>query len=77
MEVRIISSTRSMPAIRANASSGMLIWVKTRLTMIRPAPGTPAVPIEARSPMSMTVSWSLKVSGMPYTSAAKTAATPI
>ena len=35
---------------QANASSEMLIWVKTRLTMIRPAPGTPAVPIEARSP---------------------------
>src|SRR5699024_2624353 len=53
--VLIISNTRSIPAISAIPSSGILTEVKTIASMTIPAPGTPAVPIEASTVVNTTV----------------------
>ena len=53
--VRIISKIRSIPAIKAIPSSGILTDVKTIANIIIPAPGTPAVPIEAKIVVKTTV----------------------
>lgn len=54
MVVRAMSMTRSIPATRAMASSGMPTWVKIMESMIRAAPGTPMVPTLASRAMSST-----------------------
>ena len=52
---RGISRIRSIPAIRAEPSSGKPIAVNIIVSMIKPAPGTPAVPIEASVPVRTIV----------------------
>ena len=53
--VRGISSIRSIPAIKAEPSRGRPRVVRIMVSMMKPAPGTPAVPIEARVPVRMIV----------------------
>ena len=53
--VRAMSRMRSIPAMIATPSMGRPTEVNTRESMIRPAPGTPAVPIEASVEVRMMV----------------------
>ena len=66
-----------MPATSARPSSGSPTDWSTMASMMRPAPGTPAVPMEARVPVrTIIIIWS-KVSGTPNTLAMKMEQTPI
>ena len=53
--VRILSSRRSTPRIRPMPSMGRPTWANTIYSMIRPTPGTPAVPIDASTDIRITV----------------------
>ena len=53
--VRIMSIRRSTPRMSAMPSTGRPTWVSTMVSMTRPTPGTPAVPIEASVAMSITI----------------------
>ena len=52
--VRVISSKRSTPIIKAIPSTGKLTCCKTIANIINPTPGTPAVPIDARVAVIIT-----------------------
>ena len=66
-----------MEASKATASIGNPSCTNTVAIMTIPAPGTPAVPIEASVPMRTTISISVNDSGVPAIFAAKTADTAI
>ena len=53
--VRAISRMRSIPIIRAIPSMGSPTELKTMDRVIRPTPGTPAVPMEASVAVAITV----------------------
>ena len=63
--VRPMSKIRSTPATRAMPSTGRPTALSTMASITMPAPGTPAVPMEARVAVSTTVSIWGKVSWMP------------
>ena len=53
--VRIMSRIRSTPMMRAMASTGMPTDAKTMDRVTRPTDGIPAVPMDARVAVAMTV----------------------
>lgn len=63
--VRPISKILSTPATRAIPSTGRPTEVRTMASMTIPAPGTPAVPMEASVAVRTTVSIWVGVSVMP------------
>ena len=63
--VRPMSKIRSTPATRAMPSTGRPTEVRTMASMTIPAPGTPAVPMEARVAVRTMVSIWGRVSWMP------------
>ncbi|OQC35698.1 MAG: hypothetical protein BWX64_02351 [Acidobacteria bacterium ADurb.Bin051] len=73
--VRSMSSGRSTARISASPSTGSPTAFRTMISITMPAPGTPAVPMEARVAVTMIVSCWASVSSMPNTWAMKTAAT--
>ena len=63
--VRPMSKIRSTPATRAMPSTGRPTEVRTMASMTIPAPGTPAVPMEASVAVRTMVSIWGRVSWMP------------
>lgn len=74
--VRPMSKILSTPATRAMPSTGRLTDCKTMESMTMLAPGTPAVPIDARVAVKTNVSICEKVKSMPKHEAIKIAQTP-
>ena len=60
-----MSSTRSMPRTNATPSTGRPTDWSTMPSMTAPAPGTPAVPTEARVQVRMMVSCWGSARGIP------------
>ena len=63
--VRPMSKMRSIPATRAMPSTGTLTLWSTMASITMPAPGTPAVPMEARVAVSTMVTIWPTVRSMP------------
>src|SRR5690606_40337810 len=71
-----ISRILSGAMIRAIPAAGTPIDSKTMINMIKPAPGTPAEPMEANVAVSTMVNCCVKVRSIPKAWAINTAATP-